>query len=520
MNRFYIVIILGFLVYFSNLGGTSIYILDEAKNAGCAMEMMQRGDWIVPTFNAQLRTDKPPLHYYFMRASYVVGGITPFAARFFSAVAGLLMVIVVYKNVRRLLNESVAFYSALVILSSIQLTIQFHLAVPDPYLILFTTVSLFSFFNGMHHDTRQFRWLYVASALGFLTKGLIAVVLPGCIILFYLFFTGSLNWASLKKMNIPTGILIFFCIALPWYAAVGYQTNGEWLKGFFLDHNLSRYTSTMEGHRGFPLAPFVILIVGLLPFSVYIVQAVRLTVRERREHPLLLFCLITGLVFATFFSFSKTILPSYPAPAIPFLAICIGYFLHRIAERQVPGQYYWISFLIHLIISAGLCIAAYYALVTEESMSGLTDLVWIFVILPVGSLAGWYFFIKKQTSFFLYSWCGSWILLVMMFFYVAYPRIDARNPVSASLPLIRESYPDYQIVAYHIFNPAYVFALHRTFDVVNSPDELEKFTTNGKKVLIITRKKYIDELSAVKDLGIVYSGKDLFESNETVLLAN
>lgn len=155
MNRVYVVIILVCLVYFSNLGGTSIYILDEAKNAGCAMEMMQRGDWIIPTFNGKLRTDKPPLHYYFMGTSYAVAGITPFAARFFSALAGLIMIVIVYINVKRLLNPSVAFYTSLVVLSSIQLTIQFHLAVPDPYLILFITLGLFSFFNGFHHNAKH-----------------------------------------------------------------------------------------------------------------------------------------------------------------------------------------------------------------------------------------------------------------------------------------------------------------------------------------------------------------------------
>src|SRR5690242_15883347 len=130
MNKFVLLIILSGIVYFSNLGGNSIYILDEAKNAGCAMEMKDRGDWVVPTFNDQLRTDKPPLHYFFMIASYSIFGVTPFAARFFSAIAGILLILLVYKNVKHLLNESAAFYTALILLSSIQLTIQFHLAVP------------------------------------------------------------------------------------------------------------------------------------------------------------------------------------------------------------------------------------------------------------------------------------------------------------------------------------------------------------------------------------------------------
>ena len=233
MNKLVLLIILNSIVYFSNLGGNSIYILDEAKNAGCAMEMKDRGDWIVPTFNNQLRTDKPPLHYFFMMASYSIFGVTPFAARFFSAIAGILLILLVYKNVKHLINESVAFYTALILLSSIQLTIQFHLAVPDPYLILLIAFSLFSFFKGYHVDSKQLKWFYIASALGFLCKGLVAIVLPGLIILLYLGLTQSLNWTTLKNLKIGMGIILFCVLALPWYAAVGFATDGEWLRGFF-----------------------------------------------------------------------------------------------------------------------------------------------------------------------------------------------------------------------------------------------------------------------------------------------
>ena len=71
-----------------------IYILDEAKNAECAREMLVSGDYIVPYFNGQLRTDKPPLHYFFMVISYKLFGVSAFSARFFSAVFGALTILI------------------------------------------------------------------------------------------------------------------------------------------------------------------------------------------------------------------------------------------------------------------------------------------------------------------------------------------------------------------------------------------------------------------------------------------
>ncbi len=37
---------------------------DEPRNAQCTAEMLAAGDWVVPTFNGQLRTHKPILLYW------------------------------------------------------------------------------------------------------------------------------------------------------------------------------------------------------------------------------------------------------------------------------------------------------------------------------------------------------------------------------------------------------------------------------------------------------------------------
>ena len=51
MQKGFIVAVLAVVVYTANIWGVSIYFLDEAKNARCAMEMYQEGEWIVPMFN-------------------------------------------------------------------------------------------------------------------------------------------------------------------------------------------------------------------------------------------------------------------------------------------------------------------------------------------------------------------------------------------------------------------------------------------------------------------------------------
>jgi 4-amino-4-deoxy-L-arabinose transferase-like glycosyltransferase len=310
--------------------------------------------------------------------------------------------------------------------------------------------------------------------------------------------------------------LLFLVIGLPWYIAVGYQTDGAWLRGFFIEHNLDRYTRTMEGHRGFPLAPFAIVIAALLPFSVFIIQAVRLALRQRKEQPFLLYCLIVVVTIAGFFSFSKTILPSYPAPAIPFLAVILGYYLHALVEgQQARGAL--TSFIAHAILCLAIPVAVYIALGQEKPLASLQWTAGLFLVLPVACLLGILFYFRGQRARLVYAWSGGWIVATLLFFYVAFPAVDQKNPATESLPII-ESQTDHTFVAYRRFNPAFVFALGRTVPLVDSPQQLENML--GKKILIFSQAKYLDDFKDYPSLKVIYRGRDLFERGETVLLAN
>jgi 4-amino-4-deoxy-L-arabinose transferase-like glycosyltransferase len=58
-----------------NLGGPSLWDIDEGNNSECAREMWRAGDWIIPTCNYQLRTDKPVLLYWFQMAAFTLFGV-------------------------------------------------------------------------------------------------------------------------------------------------------------------------------------------------------------------------------------------------------------------------------------------------------------------------------------------------------------------------------------------------------------------------------------------------------------
>ncbi|MBN8576584.1 MAG: glycosyltransferase family 39 protein [Cytophagales bacterium] len=499
------------LVYGANFWGPSVYILDEAKNAGCALEMWQSGNWVVPYFNGELRTDKPPLHYFFMMLAYSVFGVAPFAARLFSVVCGVLLVVHAYVFTAKHFGRQMAWVVVLILLSSLQLAIQFHLAVPDPYLILCFFSGLLFFYEGYQGEPRSLYLFYAACALGFLAKGLVAVVFPGLIVLLFLVIQKQLTLTHLRTLKLPSGILIFCAIAVPWYLAVGMLTDGLWLEGFFLKHNLSRYTQTMEGHRGFPFAPFVILLAGLLPASLFAGPAVRLAWRTRRRKPFLLLCICAVVVVPAFFSFSKTLLPGYPAPALPFLAILLAfYFQNRFLPGMQPRAGHYVLLVVHVLIVCAIPVATYFALQQELPGWNVAPVAGIFIPLAVTGALGLLFYHQKKRRNSFLALTGGWVITSVLFFWVAFPAVDKTNAVVNSSAYVREP-----VAYYKDFNPAYRFRLTSNLPALQSAEAVTEFLESGGTV--ITQARYLDELDTLAN-QLVFSQKDLFEKQVTVVV--
>src|SRR6201997_2833255 len=83
---------------FHILGTWSLPLIDrdEPRFAEASREMTERGNYIVPYFNNQLRLDKPPLTYWAQVVSYHIFAENDFAARFPSAIAAALTALLLF----------------------------------------------------------------------------------------------------------------------------------------------------------------------------------------------------------------------------------------------------------------------------------------------------------------------------------------------------------------------------------------------------------------------------------------
>ncbi|MDN5204947.1 glycosyltransferase family 39 protein [Fulvivirgaceae bacterium BMA10] len=509
-----IIMVTSFFFFSLNVDGNMIYILDEAKNAECAREMFEQGDVIVPTFNYELRTDKPPLHYFFMMLAYQLFGVNELSARIFSAFFGMLTVLVTFLFTKKYFGERSAWLACLVLLSSLHFLLEFHLAVPDPFLIFFITATLLSFLSFFQDKDPRFLFpFYISMALGVLAKGPIAILLPGLIIFLFLIFVKKMKWSFIVRLKPFLGALLVGAIVLPWYVAVHIKTDGAWTEGFFLEHNVQRFTETKEGHGGsFFLAPVFVLI-GLLPFSIFVFQSFRYA-WSHKQNKGLVFCLLAVSVITLFFAVSQTRLPNYTMPAYPFLAILIGTYLADIRKRSL--KHLRASLWVYLLLMLLLPLAIFFGLRSEPDMMHLWYLSLYFLVLPIGAMLALYFGYKRKPGSIITSLAVSFILMSFLFFTKIFPQVDRQNPVFSSLHLIDNSKP---VVHYKRINPAYLFYLKRPIKKFNNLNELETFLAHNKEAYVISRARYIDELNDINEFKLLFKKKDLFESSTTVLLS-
>ena len=501
--------ILAIVVYGWNFWGTSIYMLDEAKNAGSAAEMIRRSDYFVPTFNNEYH-DKPALQYFFMIAGYKLFGVNAFGARIFSVIMGVLTVMSIFWFTKKVLNEKAALFASLIYIGSLQMAVQFRMAVPDPYLLFCLTTGWFCFYLGYKNkDAKMLYAFYALIGLGFLAKGPIAFALPGLSILIFLISKRELNIRKLLELRLLTGALLTLAVGVPWYIGAGIVTNWEWPKYFFFTHNIDRYVNTFEGHRGFPFDVVVIALAALLPTSVVAPQAVMMAIKKRKENDFFMLALsICGAVLGFFF-FSKTLLPSYPAPCIAFLAIIIGYY---ISEQVTSTRGFKISAIVATVICIALPFAAYIALEQDPLLKALSGRSIVFVVAPIGALIALYFVFKNNVTNAVYAWAGSFMILLLAVFTWMLPQVDAQNPVAKSKGLVKEN-----VAYYRRINSAFVFDHGKPIEKLETPEELKAFIQSHPNARIIST---MQDWALIQPDGfqIVFRSKDLFETPESIIL--
>jgi 4-amino-4-deoxy-L-arabinose transferase-like glycosyltransferase len=321
--------------FFSMIGSTPLFDLDEGAFTEATREMIASGNYILPMLNGEPRYDKPILIYWLQAGSVKLFGFHEWSLRLPSALCATLWMLVVFRFTRRMIPDDppAATIAAAGVALSLMSSVIGHAATADALLNALIAASLFDLYRWLEQPSRAvllrvFLWI----GLGLLAKGPIALLIPVAVSLpFALWQRQPGRW--LRGAFDPVGWTILLGVVLPWVLLTYRADGGDFLRHFLLDHNVGRYEKTLQDHGGQPWYYLVWIWLVVAPFSALLVPAVRAAARS--VEPLDVFLMLWFLVVFVVFSFSGTQLPHYLLYGCSPLFVLFGRWRSKIPPRVV-----------------------------------------------------------------------------------------------------------------------------------------------------------------------------------------
>jgi len=395
-------------VLFHILGIWSLPLIDrdEPRFAEASREMIERGNYIVPYFNNQLRLDKPPLTYWAQVASYHIFGQNDFAARFPSAIAAALTALLIFAWGRRIGGETVGWWAAIIFTLSLQTFVHAKAAVADMWLVLFVTLASWAGYELFQRPMLKaqrptlnqgaavsrppwaiwkspFLVFYLTLALGFLAKGPIAWT-PLLTIAVLILYTREPQ--LLGRFNFVRGVLLMLVVVALWGIPALIQTHGEFFTVGIGRHVVGRSFMTLEGHGASSFGTYVLLLpfyfvtvfISFFPWSIKLPWLIRKLWRRKQAGvsdgacsglPIDTYLLSGIAVIFVIFTLVSTKLPHYILPAFPLLALLLALHWHQgsaVESRRslfttiaIPTACVWITIALSLPAMAARFFPAY-----------------------------------------------------------------------------------------------------------------------------------------------------------------
>lgn len=201
----------------------------ESRNLVTAREMVETGEWLVPTMNGELRLEKPPLPTW---VSAVVESISPddiAAQRAVASLFGVMLVVFFYLLCRDVFRVNPVI-AVILLCSCYQFMLMARTVSWDIYTHAFMLGGIYFLVMAVNGRGRQW-WRFCLAGL---FAGL-SVMSKGPVSLFALFLPFLLAWGifgrpSMRGKWLPVGVMVLVTIVVGcwWYAYIHIFHADEW----------------------------------------------------------------------------------------------------------------------------------------------------------------------------------------------------------------------------------------------------------------------------------------------------
>lgn len=509
--RLTILIILAGILFFFNLGVTSLWDPDEPRQAIMAREMMDRGDYIRPYLNGVPYLEKPPFYpWMIVIAAKAAGTVNEFASRAPSALAALLLVVITYLMGCRLGDERAGFFSGLVLATNYQFLSNARESVMDMTFAFFIGLCIYFAFISLEKDKRlAFVLSFIPGAFAILSKGPAGLVIPAGVIFVLLIFK--------RQFKRYIFHLVLGCVLATALAAIWFLLAGEaYIREFILHQNFTRYTNAFD-HYESPWYYLHKLFFNFMPWSLFLPFSLFAAFKRRYTLPLVWF-----IVIFLFFEFSQSKRAIYLLSAYPALALITGLYLRDSWEALVSKG--WTNHLLKIFAALLMClpaaalIAININILPKEDVAVFLEGPWsLYVYLAILFLAGAGFLaaLFKRLHHFAIA-CFLFFVVFAGFFYSAYymPLVDR---TSKSLTLITGPLGEHKVTKkiYTLgFNSAgIIFYIGKPITMIR---DIKEIKPGENDILLIAEEKPTRNVRNIIEESFVPIKKVRYEKDEYI----
>ncbi|OHB73544.1 MAG: hypothetical protein A2V70_07235 [Planctomycetes bacterium RBG_13_63_9] len=253
--------------------GTPLLDPDEGLHASIAQAMVERGDWITPSFLGRPFLDKPILFFWAEALSLRLFGMGEAAVRLPGLMFGLLGALTTALVGWRMFGRTVGTVAGLFYATMFLPAALAQAAAHDVALIPWVNLALLLFWESDRATRRRAAIRYIVAigvllGLTCLTKGLVGVALVGLVYGTYLIVTRQLSVAGCIRGAAALGIAAL--VAAVWYVPAEVRNPG-YLHYYFIERHLLGYATETQTHGNQPWWYYLpILLGGGLPWIGYL----------------------------------------------------------------------------------------------------------------------------------------------------------------------------------------------------------------------------------------------------------
>ena len=462
-----------------------------------AREMLANDNWVVPTFNGEVRLQKTPLSYWLVASvAKITGSVNEFSARLPSASLAILSAAAILYFTAQWLEFPIAILSAAVWISTLAFIRYSHNGRPEMVLCTFIAISMLSFYSAMKTTSRRRQISYMlifwlSFSLGMLAKGPAPLVLIAPPIFFY--FAVFRQWNKLKLTLPIIGTILFLLIVLPWPIMVAAKVPDGWAfwKREFVDRFMGDYAS---GRKPFwYYLPIMLLFAA--PFSAFVPHAIIAPFYHvwERKRPVIWYLWLWLVLQILVMSISGGKRQHYILPAMPAFSILAAICLYDMIFEQKAFKPKQVRnfFICHIaVIIAAAAGLIYWAFTREKKFLLPSIHIAMMLLLALGIVIILSTQNRKIAAVVLF-FVGYCAILMTAYVYLISP-MDYNIPSRAFSTQIGRLVPaDKPLVAYNNVSARTIQYVGRIIPEITNYADVYKRYENGEWI-IATGSSYKD----------------------------